>query len=66
MKALDAGSGADTPATVRIEVVDTGVGMNEDTRRRCLEPFFTTKGERGSGLGLAMADGARSNVTAPR
>jgi len=26
-------------------------------RRRCLEPFFTTKGERGTGLGLAMVYG---------
>jgi CheY-like chemotaxis protein len=34
-----------------------GLGMDENTRRRCLEPFFTTKGERGSGLGLAMVYG---------
>ena len=40
-----------------IEVSDTGSGMDEQTRRRCLEPFFSTKGEHGSGLGLAMVYG---------
>ncbi|MGH2399713.1 MAG: ATP-binding protein, partial [bacterium] len=42
---------------VRLEVCDTGVGMDEETKRHCLEPFFTTKGERGTGLGLAMVYG---------
>ena len=42
---------------VHLEVADCGVGMDEDTRRRCLEPFFTTKGQRGTGLGLAMVYG---------
>ncbi len=45
------------PEHVHIEVGDTGRGMDEETRRRCLEPFFTTKGERGTGLGLAMVYG---------
>jgi signal transduction histidine kinase/DNA-binding response OmpR family regulator len=40
-----------------LEVEDTGVGMDRETSRRCLEPFFTTKGERGTGLGLAMVYG---------
>ncbi|MEL7449354.1 MAG: ATP-binding protein [Pseudomonadota bacterium] len=37
-----------------LAVTDDGVGMSEDVRQQCLEPFFTTKGEGGSGLGLAM------------
>jgi DNA-binding response OmpR family regulator/anti-sigma regulatory factor (Ser/Thr protein kinase) len=42
---------------VQAEVMDNGAGMDEETRRQCLEPFFTTKGERGTGLGLAMVYG---------
>ena len=41
----------------QVEVIDTGTGMDEATRSRCLELFFTTKGERGTGLGLAMVYG---------
>jgi len=42
---------------VRFEISDTGTGMTEETAAKCLEPFFSTKGERGSGLGLAMSYG---------
>jgi len=40
---------------VTITVGDSGVGMSEAVRQRVFEPFFSTKGEAGSGLGLSMA-----------
>jgi len=42
---------------VVVEVMDTGAGMSAEVRQRCLEPFFTTKGDQGTGLGLAMVFG---------
>jgi GAF domain-containing protein/CheY-like chemotaxis protein len=42
---------------VETRVADTGVGMSESVRRRIFEPFFSTKGPRGTGLGLAMVYG---------
>jgi signal transduction histidine kinase len=39
---------------VTVQIIDTGIGMTEEERQRCLEPFFTTKTEPGTGLGLDM------------
>ena len=48
----------DAPQEIQLEVRDNGIGMDERTRQRCLEPFFSTKAQRGgTGLGLSMVYG---------
>lgn len=40
-----------------IEVVDSGSGISDDAAQRIFQPFFTTKGEQGTGLGLWVSMG---------
>jgi len=47
-----------TDGHVHCMITDTGVGMPREVRRRALEPFFTTKGPKTTGLGLSVAYGA--------
>jgi signal transduction histidine kinase/ActR/RegA family two-component response regulator len=43
---------------VCVEIADSGLGMDEQTLKRAIEPFFTTKGiGKGTGLGLPMVHG---------
>ena len=42
---------------VRVEVEDGGVGMTEEIRRHLFDPFYTTKGQSGTGLGMSVAYG---------
>ena len=48
---------------IRLSVADTGMGMDEDTIARAIEPFFSTKGiGKGTGLGLSMVHGLASQL----
>ncbi|MGB5601860.1 MAG: response regulator [Gammaproteobacteria bacterium] len=39
---------------VSISITDTGIGMSDDIRKHATEPFFTTRKDEGTGLGLSM------------
>lgn len=52
---INASIAGDDWAEIRIK--DNGTGMSETVKKRCLEPFFTTKGKHGMGMGLPIVHG---------
>ncbi len=62
MVELDEDFATDHPGTqpgqyILLTISDTGCGMDEETQKHIFEPFFSTKGEQGTGLGLATVYG---------
>ncbi len=47
---------SDDPSCVVVRIIDQGAGMTKDVRDRIFEPYFTTKGETGTGLGIPQVE----------
>jgi len=54
---LDACMAADIPSGAMVTITDSGPGISEDYQAKLFKPFFTTKGELGTGLGLWVSRG---------
>ncbi|MEW6374464.1 MAG: GAF domain-containing protein [Thermodesulfobacteriota bacterium] len=48
---------AQTDDWMEMRVMDTGIGMTEEVKKRIFDPFFTTKGVTNSGLGMSVSYG---------
>jgi len=60
LSAVQAATGSDghkVTQGARVTITDNGPGIPEEVRRHLFQPFFTTKGERGTGLGLWVSQG---------
>lgn len=62
LRAHSAGFHVPAGEYVEIRVTDTGTGMSADVLRKALEPFFSTKGNAGTGLGLSQVYGFARQV----
>lgn len=51
---LTISTAADEPGKVQMTVRDTGIGMSPATKQRVFEPFFSSKGSKGTGLGMTI------------
>ncbi len=54
---LDVGTISARSSYVRVDICDTGIGLCEDSRTKMFDPYFTTKGENGTGLGMSIVSG---------
>ncbi|MFQ5454669.1 MAG: ATP-binding protein [Nitrospirota bacterium] len=44
--------GSDNSKLIEVSIIDTGIGISEENLKKLFAPFFTTKNQEGSGLGL--------------